>query len=469
MVFWRPIEQRKRDLPHLSLPARTRRAVLLDASHQQPFPATSQPLQKAKPRYAMPRGTSRTLDAPRASSPPDQSSSPRGDPDTSVPPFFNTTYSIHRVSPLYVGDEGLSPTRLDRLSHRLRDVLVGDVVRGIQIGLEATDTLAGQVGPLRTVHIRWFQASTVLGHEAGPGGLGLASEAGGDPTQRQGLWIEVRHENAGYVAIMMPGQVASSAAKAPGWTLQPNGEKRPAGHRGEGSFLDLPLLLLRMPLPLKNVICNWLSATFDCHIGKVSLGTKTLVSVWEQWLQAVGVPSKEPDVVLSLGFTVPIAESHEDARDGGGSDDASSQPGLKSVDLTILPQDLRRFVLAGHAARSSAGAQTAALWTRDVRERRRLAGPNPDDGWGWRDQEDAVDDPFTRALAQYLDHHMALDLFHPSVHVTQIKCGGFVLTRSRLKIVRIGDLDDDLSRATWMLVTRLGERVRGDTLPSVFG
>lgn len=83
-------------------------------------------------------------------------------PEDVLPPFFNTTFSTHRVSPLYVGRQELTTQRLDQLAHRLRDTLVGDVVRGIQIGLESTDTPAGQVGSLRSVKIRWFHAQRLL-------------------------------------------------------------------------------------------------------------------------------------------------------------------------------------------------------------------------------------------------------------------------------------------------------------------
>jgi hypothetical protein len=85
-----------------------------------------------------------------------------------------------------------------------------------------------------------------------------------------------------------------------------------------------------------------------------------------------------------------------------------------------------------------------------------------DEGWKWRRDDNAPDCPFTEAMAHYLDQHLGLDMFHPSVGVTQISCGGFVLAQSRVKIVRSGDVTGELSRAAWMFVIELGRRARGD-------
>ncbi|RSM08002.1 hypothetical protein CEP52_004993 [Fusarium oligoseptatum] len=145
-------------------------------------------------------------------------------------------------------------------------------------------------------------------------------------------------------------------------------------------------------------------------------------------------------------------------------DEAVPAPGLRSIDITISAQDLRRFLRAGQKIRPS----DKTIWKGDARERRRLAGGNTDDGWAWRTTQDAKTNPFTEALGSYLHHHLALDLFHPSVQVTQISCTGFVLGQGRLKILMLGDMSQSLSRAAWAFVAQLGERVRGEHLPQVF-
>lgn len=393
--------------------------------------------------------------------------------DDPVPPFFNTTFSTHRVSPLYVGAEKLTSARLAVLGRRLRDTLVGDVVRGIQIGLEATETPAGQVGPLKSVALRWFRANTVLGDE-----VDYAGSGGGGPddvwdalsqSQKQGLWIEIRHENAAYVAVLLPGVNGATASKAPAWRMQP-GQASYQAEIGDESFVHLPLMLLRMPLALKSVISEWLSNTFDCRVSRLALGSRTIVGVWEDWIRTVGVSPKGPDFVITLGFNAPLPDPI--APGDGGSDEESdaadsTQPGLRSLEITIQPQELSRFVRAGTAQARRPG-RTGASWDNDPRERRRLAGGNTDDGWEWLARIDSEEQPFMDALARYLDHHLALNLFHPSVKVIQVSCGGFVLASSRLKIIWHGEMTDDMSRAAWMFVTRLGHRVKGENLPTIF-
>jgi hypothetical protein len=364
------------------------------------------------------------------------------------------------MSPLFIGPQGLDASRLDVLSRRLRDILVGDVVRGIQIGLEATATPTGQVGALRAVKIQWFQADSVLGD---------FDQTTYEDRQDKGLWIDIRHENASYTALLLPS-TASAPPTQDGWAMQPD-EAATGVSTENPQFLHLPLLLLRMPLALKQVVGDWLAATFDCRVNKLTLGTKTIVNAWETWLQEVGVPQKSSDVAVTLAFNAPLTgdplsdlTKDEDKIQG---EDEAAPAGLRSVEIIISPQDLRRFARLGKSLPpQETGA--ASPWDRDLRERRRLAGANADDGWAWRMDKDTPKQPFTDALARYLDHHLALNLFHPSVRVVQISCSGFVLAQSRLKIIKVGDLNSTLSMAAWKFVAHLGERVRGDEIPSLF-
>lgn len=397
---------------------------------------------------------------------------------SSLPPFFNTTFSTHRISPLYIGAEGLTPARLDLLAHRLRDTLVGDVVRGIQIGLESSETTYGQVGPLRSVKLRWFKASSVLGSgdetEDGENGWKDLPES-----RKQGLWLQIRHEHASYIAVLLPGLETFGNQGMSRWQMAPGEKVGNSGAQAEqNNFLHLPLLLFRMPASLKTIICEWLSSTFDCRVSKLALGTKTILDVWEHWVQRMGLPTTGPDFQIVLGFNAPLPDPDTPTIQNGASaeSDADSKAvmasGLRSLDITIRAIDLRRFVRAGKNIPVAAGTTNA--WDEDARERRRLAGTNDDDGWAWRrpDKKDGgnvQNQPFTEALGAYLDRHLALNLFHPSVRVIQVSCSGFVLAQSRLKIVRPRDeLGDELSRAAWMFVAKLSQRVTGVGTATVF-
>ncbi|KAM0191592.1 hypothetical protein ACHAPA_007097 [Fusarium lateritium] len=373
--------------------------------------------------------------------------------DEAVPPFFNTTFSTHRVSPLHIGKTRLTKQRLQVIASRLRDTLVGDVIRGIQLRLEATDTSVGQVGALKGVRIEWFRASTFLGEDLSTDDLdaprGDQSDLPDD--QKQGLWISIEHENAAYAAILLPGFSDSSSI--------PQGED-------QSKFLHLPLLLMRMPQQLKSVVADWLAASFDCRVSRVALGTKTILGVWESWIASNGINDRGTDFTITLAFNAPLPTNDSPIATDKDQpqDEETTTPGLRSIDVTISAQDLRRFVRAGEKSH----APDHASWQGDARERRRLAGGNTDDGWAWRTKESSETSPFTEALGSYLHHHLAVNLFHPSVHVTQISCAGFVLGQGRLKILMSGEVSQPLSRAAWSFVAQLGQRVRGEQLPQVF-
>ncbi|KAM0306528.1 hypothetical protein HYE67_002539 [Fusarium culmorum] len=378
---------------------------------------------------------------------------PDNNNEESTPPFFNTTFSTHRVSPLHVGEKRLTGQRLEVIASRLRDTLVGDVVRGIQLRLEATNTAIGQVGSLKGVRIEWFRAGTLLGEGGIEDDLQIPRGDQSDlpDDQKQGLWVSIEHENAAYAAILLPGLSDSSSSRR---------------KKEDDKFLHLPLLLMRMPQQLKSVVADWLAVAFDCRVSRVALGTKTILGVWESWITSNVVNDRGNDLTVTLAFNAPLADNATPAiitRDEL-QNEKTATPGLRSIDITISAQDLHRFVRAGEKNSALGGA----TWKGGARERRQLAGGNADDGWAWREKSASEPSPFTDALANYLHHHLALKLFHPSVRVTQISCSGFVLSQSRVKILMPNEVNPNLSRASWSFVAQLGQRVRGEQLPQVF-
>lgn len=358
-------------------------------------------------------------------------------------PFFNTTFSTHRASPLYVGANALNLSRLQTLSQRLRDTLVGDVVRGVQVGLEGNDSSLGRAGPLEKVGIRWVSFDALLG-DADDAEVDLSrdlsSDAVGSDNERKprALVFEMRYENALCTAMLLPSE-SRDAARQDGANstnqLGIPGLLTSGSSAGDGHFLHLPLLLLRMPAPLKAIIVDFLSGTFDCRISPMRLGTRSLTTAWERWIQDAGLPTKGPlskDMVLTLGFYVPQAEAV--------GDEGEEQPeglGIKSIDIIIPADDLRRFADAGKALAADGtvgkGKTLSQGYEDDLRTRKRLAGGKADEGWAWREGNEKQQ-PFLAAVAAYLDKHLALNLFHPGVRVTKIACGGFVLSEGRVKV-----------------------------------
>lgn len=464
-------------------------------------------------------------------------SSPASRPSTSVaiddaadlPPFLNTTFSTYRVSPLYTGAFPLTQDRLHTLSLRLRDLLVGDVVRGVEVGLDrgADDAAMRRAGALELVSMGWVRLESLLGqyvpgenddrvsrsdtHRQRNSNEQSIVQGTPSPGKRRALQITLQYENTECAALLLPGtksslgpeHLASSAQETPSSVASSSVQGSNVGGTDDG-FLNLPLLLLRMPAPLKSVIIEFISRSFDCRISSLSLGTRSLVGALEKWMDVSKIPNKGPlakDVALTLGFYGPsvlsnqkqqktVAEDHPgEDEDGEDAQKQDSTVGLKSVDVIIPNPELRRFFRAGEKRETRRRAKLDQ--PRDDQasdddlqdefghaKRRKTGGEKEEEGWTWRrwatsssqsipKQEPTRSQPFTEALAEYVRDHLALDMFHPAVRVTKIACGGFVLSEGRVKVFGTpaeengeSSMSDRNQRALWSVLDNLLDRAQ---------
>ncbi|KAI0150722.1 hypothetical protein GGR57DRAFT_181298 [Xylariaceae sp. FL1272] len=322
--------------------------------------------------------------------------------------FYNTTFSTFRVSPLYIGSEPLNTTRLETISRRLRDTLVGDVVRGVQVGLE-NDASLGRTGALESVQWRWAHMSSLISITKNE--------------DKQVLCLELVYENVTFSALLLPSLTTSPTSQPePSWTWTTSPQDSAQNNE---KFLYLPLLLTRMPTPLKSVLVDFLSNTFDTRISALHLGTRTLIRSWETWVSQSGVRSGKQltkDVALTLGFHIPPPSP--------SNAESPSPLGLKTIDVVIPAPEVQRFLLSS-ASPPSQPPLTPALM-------QKLTGGNSEEGWSWRtpspNTQLQISQPFTEALAAYLSHHLALNIFHPSVRVLRVTCDAFALSDGRVKL-----------------------------------
>ncbi|KAI1362023.1 kinetochore complex Sim4 subunit Fta1-domain-containing protein [Xylaria arbuscula] len=447
--------------------------------------------------------------------------------------FFNTTFSTFRVSPLYTGKNPLTTAGLQTLSRRLRDTLVGDVVRGVQVGLEGDGTLS-RLGTLDSVEWREYDPGTLFPtltdeeetSQQRRNGIrnrkkkGKGKDTGAQTEQvRPILCLELEYEKASFNALLLPSLdnrenqdgngTQDEDRSQPLWTRH-DAKGKATEDRDEdtdSAFARYPLLLTRMPAPLKAVLVDFLSSTFDCRISHLHLGTRTLVRSWERWIEESGAGtggSKMPDkdVALTLGFHLEPPSpmvldgtvTGSTAPDGRqGVQETLVKPtvlGLKTMDVVVPSEEIRRFLRVGKrnsptptdnggsTRKRPAASSTISGDERDRLQRRKLGGGKDEEGWTWRqgprqhqtqdaDEDDIRDNdnritgetfpqPFTDALSHYLDHHLALDMTHPGVRVLRVVCDAFALSDTRLKVfaprdrgeVRINDGgESDLSRS----------------------
>ncbi|KAL8411563.1 hypothetical protein RB596_000996 [Gaeumannomyces avenae] len=332
-------------------------------------------------------------------------------------PLFNTTFHTYRASPLHVGPQPLTADRLARVAASLRDALVGDVVRGVQVRLPGAasgpDSGGGaRYGALVLATLAWARLAVSEDDDDGNGGR-----------QRRGLLLTLRYEAGRCETLFLPP--AATAADDDN-----DGNDDPSS--SPSRFLRLPLVLVRMPPALRVAVLGFLAREFDCRFSPLALPGPVLLAAWEGWVRDVGLggddddddddgdeavaaasPALRKDVVLTLAFHLPSP-----ATGGGGGPDAEKQeqqqqgsPGLRSLDLTLPATDLARFVASG----------------KDV-----LSEDKEKSGQGAL----TTPGPFTAALARYLGHHLALDVHHGAVQVVRVSCGAFVLSEGRLKLFR---------------------------------
>ena len=367
---------------------------------------------------------------------------------------------------------------------------MGDIVRGVEVGAgaDSDDTILGRAGALEKVEIQWAAVADVVDIsrediqsvvEAGEDGEQADEGEGGASHWRRvaaqlpglkALHISLQFEMASCTALMLPplkpgekdGNGGTDAAAKTRFSVA-------AGRSADdmdwehtvnpARFLCLPLLLLRMPVPLKTMVGDFLATTFDCRVSAMRLGTRSLVQSWEAWIRSAGLPPRGPlakDAVLSLGFYLvspppDAASNRPSGQDTARTDqDVEPQPaGLRSIDVIISATELQKFVAAGKQAAKTKSKQPGSPagwgWEKDVKQRRLLAGRLGEEGWEWRlpagaDHAGSASlHPFTEALACYLKEHLGLNLFHPGVRVTKIACGGFAMSEMRLKLFAPAD------------------------------
>ncbi len=314
------------------------------------------------------------------------------------------------MSPLFLGAEGLPASRLRILGQRLRDTLVGDVVRGVEVGLDgAGDGIMGNAGALETVAVEWVAAYEAVS------------------TPRPALQVTLQYENALCSAVLLPLPDAETHASDVAEALS-------------ASFLHLPLLLLRMPMSLKTVVIDFLSGAFDCRISSLCLSSKDIVQAWESWARVTALPTHGPlakDAVLTLAFRFPGTWQPLDKAENEASKEPLVPPigdgpnsavlGIKTVDIFVPNDELRGFFKAG--------------------QKLGLAPSN------------AEGTPFTDSLAYYLKRHLALDITNDAVAIVRVACGGFVLSETRLKMFGVSKSGLDTASSRHRAVV---QRIFGD-------
>jgi hypothetical protein len=294
-----------------------------------------------------------------------------------VPPYplYNRTYHLYRISPLHHGDAPLfSEPSLRTHAKRLQEQLKGDNVRGVQVDFAASDETA-KLGPLDecTWDTIGDEDAWIDRHRPSvePEAAHLTSAQ--RPDQARGIQVTLEYERQSYNALLL---------RDPGVTSSPTG------------FTSLPLLLVKMPGPIRDIFLNYLQTAFDAHLAPLKLSSSFIVSSLETYLKHLSSNTSTqsiPDVIRQLHVQLAFP---------------TTTTLLKHLDITIAGADVPGFVGRG------------------------------------KPLKDGRDKPFATALSHYLSSHLALDLSHSRAHISRISCSSFHLGTERLKLSAPDPLGD---------------------------
>ena len=347
-------------------------------------------------------------------------------------PLYDTTFTLHRLSPLYHGADSSSfldnPT-LTKHARRFHDLLKGEVLRGVRVGLDlGNDDALGKAGAL--LECNWI----LLGDEDSwadthPQKQGDQADAPIlESEDSRGVYIEVVYERSTYIAILLRTPSAFGLTDVDGFT-------------------HLPLLLSRMPVALRETLLDYLATNFDVGYSALTLSPLFLESSLEILLEQLsmdsdaevnGLSSQEvinviKDIQITLSFPPPTA------------------PSLRSLDISLSKDDVLRFIAQGQPLMKAQSKNVQEQQPSANRDWSESSGKNPTG-------------PFMCALSHHVRCYLALPMSHPGVRLSRIACGAFVLgAEGKVKIFRPSAGFDETEPsyiATQAFISRLVKRAK---------
>jgi hypothetical protein len=295
-----------------------------------------------------------------------------------IPPYplYNRTYNLYRLSPLHHGDAPLLKARtLPTHAKRLKEQLKGDNVRGVQVDFAAAEDTA-KLGPLEECSWETIgdEDAWIDRHRQSIEPDASQSLSALNPSTARGIEVSLEYAKQSYNALLL---------RDPGATSSPDG------------FTSLPLLLVKMPGPIREIFLNYLRTAFDAHVAPLRLSSAFITSGLETYFKHLSSSTSTQTIQhvvrqLHVQLAFPATTSL-----------------LKHIEIAIAGADVPGFVSRGKTLQGG------------------------------------MDKPFTTALSHYLKAHLALDITHPKAHISRISCNSFHLGTERLKLTAPDPLPDN--------------------------
>jgi hypothetical protein len=354
--------------------------------------------------------------------------------------LLGTSWTAHRLSPLHHGRSSLlgNADVLETYAKRLRDLLAGDVLRGVQIALTAnsasSDDALTKAGVL--IDCRWETLPTWAYWGDNDGNLVNDSDV---PMEKiMGILITLEYENITYRAALLVG---------------PDGYRPRSIDKRRKQSTYLPLLLTRMPNALRQTFVQFLSTTFDTYCAVLRLSSGFLAAMLDLYMTSLTADEKNSAAISRSMLEAVVKETQLTL-----SFAPSIAPSLKALDINLPRETLSTFAV-GSSTQAASGSR------------------------------------FLASLAQYLDKHLAMNVefshswdpktstngSNPHFWLSKVASGAFVLSADgRFKLVASpdrhasgGDDDNDddarigrlIQKANEAVLQALVRRAVGDDLP----
>jgi Kinetochore complex Sim4 subunit Fta1 len=206
------------------------------------------------------------------------SASPSPPPPSSK--LHNTSFTLTRLTPLY----SFITSRLHHYAREFRDIVRGDVIRGVQVNTQPSDRAKSAL--VRSCE--WTIENDLL------------------PTEPfDCLTIKVDWDDgSGFTAIILPNFTSSE-------TVSLGKRKRSAPNDNDVEFTSLPLLLTRGPQVVTQQLITYITTRFDSRASQLNLPPEFLGDCLQGYLQRVlreNVSLRTIDrslKILELMFTTP--------------------------------------------------------------------------------------------------------------------------------------------------------------------
>jgi len=290
--------------------------------------------------------------------------------------LYDGSFKLYRLSPLYYPSSVslLLPETLLLHSRRFTEILEGDVLRGVYVGLGESGEASSASGALKTCRWTLLDPTAVFPGETEDQRSALPG--------LEGIKVDAQYEKTTYIALLV-------------WKLDSTNSR-------EAGPVDLPLLMLRMPPGLRESLIAYIGTTFDTRIEPMRLSSGFMGDMLEIYLEGIIQAGNKyfeeimKGIQLVLGFRKEVV------------------PNLKSFSIEVRKEEVMGFMEKGRALLK----QPPLGYTASKRA-------NEDGEVGKHPKRPS---PFMAAMKRYITEQTSLNIEHRDVYLSKLSCGGFVLT-----------------------------------------